>query len=406
MEGAQLENPISLCNETGTGEGKQLESELEGLQITSQNELMPHIGIDAKQSYQALEQGHIEANTLEEGGTIQPDGPNKEKRRNSLERYKPPSAGSLSKEEREKHRRRGHFGENKGQEDQQAEDLEKHNKVGRPHGRYRGRGVNKADNNSRRNQREPRDNNADETENPPEGGQQSNTRGKPFLYKSQLSKEWAAYSCEDDWDNGKEDEAAREYWEKDQSQGGRSSSTKHQRNQYQPSGGNRTENHNGQRPHQHDQNYKNSQYEHTDLRQKLNEKRAANSSWEDNSWGQNPIQQNGQNGRFKGENYQNGKHEQKPFGDASNDNANKAERWGNDRNRGNRAKDDSYGRGGGKGAAGNLPRPKKNTENFNPCYDPPEMRILAATPGVQCYTRPLGSRDVIIVVSKYIGYPV
>ena len=27
-------------------------------------------------------------------------------------------------------------------------------------------------------------------------------------------------------------------------------------------------------------------------------------------------------------------------------------------------------------------KPKKNTENFNPCHDPPEMRILAAPAGL------------------------
>ena len=34
-----------------------------------------------------------------------------------------------------------------------------------------------------------------------------------------------------------------------------------------------------------------------------------------------------------------------------------------------------------------LARPKKNTENFNPSYDPPQMRILYAPPGRDKYTR-------------------
>ena len=42
------------------------------------------------------------------------------------------------------------------------------------------------------------------------------------------------------------------------------------------------------------------------------------------------------------------------------------------------------GRGGGTSNSSGrklLPRPKKNTENFNPCHDPPDMRILCAPPG-------------------------
>ena len=44
-----------------------------------------------------------------------------------------------------------------------------------------------------------------------------------------------------------------------------------------------------------------------------------------------------------------------------------------------------------------LARPKKNTENFSPCYDAPEMRILCAAPGREQYTRDISSRDVLIV---------
>ncbi len=47
--------------------------------------------------------------------------------------------------------------------------------------------------------------------------------------------------------------------------------------------------------------------------------------------------------------------------------------------------------------AGNLPRPKKNTENFDPSHDPPEMRILCAREGLSKYDRPCSTRDVIVV---------
>lgn len=47
--------------------------------------------------------------------------------------------------------------------------------------------------------------------------------------------------------------------------------------------------------------------------------------------------------------------------------------------------------------AGNLPRPKKNTENFEPSYDPPEMRILCAKEGLKKYNRPYSNRDVLVV---------
>lgn len=50
-----------------------------------------------------------------------------------------------------------------------------------------------------------------------------------------------------------------------------------------------------------------------------------------------------------------------------------------------------------KTAAGKLPLPKRNTENFLPSYAPPEMRILAARPGLKHYDRPYSSRDVLVV---------
>ena len=39
----------------------------------------------------------------------------------------------------------------------------------------------------------------------------------------------------------------------------------------------------------------------------------------------------------------------------------------------------SRGRDGGK----QLARPKKNTENFSPCHEPPPMRVVVATPGLR-----------------------
>jgi hypothetical protein len=48
-----------------------------------------------------------------------------------------------------------------------------------------------------------------------------------------------------------------------------------------------------------------------------------------------------------------------------------------------------------------LPRPKKNTENFNPSYAPPEMRILFAPPNAKKFTRPLSTRDVLVVADLF-----
>jgi hypothetical protein len=48
-----------------------------------------------------------------------------------------------------------------------------------------------------------------------------------------------------------------------------------------------------------------------------------------------------------------------------------------------------------------LPRPKKNTENFNPSYIAPEMRILFAPPNSDRYERPLSTRDVLVVADLF-----
>eukprot|EP00095_Tigriopus_kingsejongensis_P010406 maker-scaffold203_size261420-snap-gene-0.13 protein:Tk10406 transcript:maker-scaffold203_size261420-snap-gene-0.13-mRNA-1 annotation:"PREDICTED: uncharacterized protein LOC100207802" len=50
-----------------------------------------------------------------------------------------------------------------------------------------------------------------------------------------------------------------------------------------------------------------------------------------------------------------------------------------------------------------LPRPKRNTENFNPSYAPAEMRILAAQPGLKKYNRDYTSRDVLVVNGLFCG---
>lgn len=44
-----------------------------------------------------------------------------------------------------------------------------------------------------------------------------------------------------------------------------------------------------------------------------------------------------------------------------------------------------------------LPRPKRNTENFDPSHAAPEMRILCATPGLKRYNRTYTTRDVLVV---------
>ena len=48
-----------------------------------------------------------------------------------------------------------------------------------------------------------------------------------------------------------------------------------------------------------------------------------------------------------------------------------------------------------------LPRPKKNTENFSPSHSPPEMRILFAPPNKDSFTRPLSTRDVLVVADMF-----
>lgn len=66
------------------------------------------------------------------------------------------------------------------------------------------------------------------------------------------------------------------------------------------------------------------------------------------------------------------------------------------RNRDRKHTDERNGTGGKQ-----LARPKKNTENFNPCHEPPEMRILFAPPGRPTYNRAYSSRDVVIVADLF-----
>ncbi len=60
------------------------------------------------------------------------------------------------------------------------------------------------------------------------------------------------------------------------------------------------------------------------------------------------------------------------------------------------------GMGGGNGtAAGRLPLPKRNTENFNPSHEPTEMRLLVAHPGLKKFNREYTSRDVLMVMDLF-----
>jgi len=52
------------------------------------------------------------------------------------------------------------------------------------------------------------------------------------------------------------------------------------------------------------------------------------------------------------------------------------------------------GRGGGFGRQ--LPRPKRNTENFKPSHEPAQMRVACARPGLRVYDGEMTSRTVIV----------
>jgi len=70
--------------------------------------------------------------------------------------------------------------------------------------------------------------------------------------------------------------------------------------------------------------------------------------------------------------------------------------------------DDRRDRNGGhqddrNGTGKQLARPKKNTENFSPSHEAPEMRILFAPFGCQHYPREYSNRDVLIVSDLFGG---
>ena len=343
----------------------------------------------------------------------------KEKRRGSLERYKPPTTGgTYSKEDREKHRRRGHFGEAKKPEEEQQETGDTKKIDGRTHGRFRGKGKGKDEKTS--------PNTGQQFSNEQNEKKESSGKFERGTYKSQLSKDWADYSFEDDNKavEGKKDESSvsqqctqtknkhsneeNNAWE--ESAGGESLTWG------DPSKPNNARNNNRKtdrpdnrqtnpRPKPHAQNFNQRndyrhQQENVDLRQKLNDKRSSNPTFDQGSNDHNQRQQNGGSNSYG----DNNRHQQRPSRGVVQSNwASKSEfeRYSNDNNRGYRERDSNENHKSNnqvQSAAGKLPRPKKNTENFNPSHKPPEMRILFATPGAKQYDRKCGSRDVIVVV--------
>ena len=46
-------------------------------------------------------------------------------------------------------------------------------------------------------------------------------------------------------------------------------------------------------------------------------------------------------------------------------------------------------------------RNRGDTENFSPSHSPPEMRILFAPPNKDSFTRPLSTRDVLVVADMF-----
>ena len=368
---------------------RSMEDQLSGLNIESKTDVDFSAAVaESERACDSMQNGKYEINdTSEDNGNLK-EQTNKDKRRGSLERYKPPTINAYSKEEREKHRRRGHFGETKGQDNIEYEDTNTFNSGGRPHGRYRGKGRNKDRNTSPAG--------TPKLPNEPNDGKEKcevqQEYGERAKYKSQLSKDWADYSFEDDNEKVPEETDSSLVWGEPSDQ--------HQKTQHQDRNTDRQNSRYGQKLNQHNDRH---QQENADLRQKLNEKRAANTTVDRAAHSHNQRQQNGNSNGYS----DNSRHQQKPFrGNVQNDRANNSDRYSNDKSRGYRGRDREEHTNNSKpnkhaqSAAGNLPRPKKNTENFNPCYDPPEMRILFATPGVQHYDRPCGSRDVIVVVRE------
>ena len=371
---------------------KLVEDKLSGLKLESKCDVDFSAAIaESQRTCENIQNGQHNTRDTSEGNSNNKEHPDKG-RRGSLERYKPPTINTCSREEREKHRRRGHFGETKGQDNVDNENSETFNNGGRPHGRYRGRGKNK-------------DGKGSPTEGPkhtnePNTGKEKCDEQQKYseraVYKSQLSKDWADYSFEDDNEKVAEETESLVWGEPEPS-------TKNQKNQYYDRNKDRNNSRYEQNHYQHNDYRPRS--ENTDLREKLNEKKAINTTGDRISKHHNQRQQSGNYNGYG----ENSRHQQKPFrGNVQNDSANNSDRYNNDKHRGYSGRDreqqinNNTPNNHSQSAAGKLPRPKKNTENFNPCYDPPEMRILFATPGVQQYDRECGSRDVIVVVSTMI----
>ena len=124
---------------------ESIEDKLSGLKLESKERIdFSKAAAESERSSDNVQSDQQEGNHYD-GNEDSGDQSGKEKRRGSLERYKPPSTGNYSQEEREKHRRRGHFGETKKQENGPPENNEK---GGRSHGRFRDKGKGKENRNS------------------------------------------------------------------------------------------------------------------------------------------------------------------------------------------------------------------------------------------------------------------
>lgn len=397
---------------------KPIEDKLSGLNIESKQQIdfSDAVAESERNSDSIKTCPHEAKNDIEDNDTSIEQN-NKERRRGSLERYKPPTTTTYSREEREKHRRRGHFGETKKQDDVEQENNDTNRSGGRHHGRFRGKGKGKDEKSSPKTEVNYSNEEIDKNGEPQK-------HGGSRAYKSQLSKDWADYSFEDDNKQVEEEVDAHVV-----SQQGLQTQSKTSNKDSHVSGGpsnkenatfggqsdqnrNRSfDRKNDRHNSRHDKNSNprndhRNQPENTDLRQKLNDKRAANAAFDKNSNNHNQRQQNG---NFNGHG-DNAQHQQRSNRGVVQSNWGKnVERSNNDRSHGYRGRETEDHSNNIKTnnhvqtAAGNLPRPKKNTENFNPSHKPPEMRILFATPGVKSYDRPFGSRDVVVVRDLFVA---
>jgi len=272
---------------------------------------------------------------------------NKENRRRtaSLERYRPGAYGTTvtnTKEERERHRNRGHFGENR---------LEKDNKPeGGGAGGSRGKGSGRNNRGDRRNRnRRGGGNKPDQPgghaviNDGGENGEAAAAEADPVPAEPDSpmvlggKRNWADYSFDEDLPVD----------QPEQQQQSSSSPSMPDQQQHQ---GMRKE-----RPNRSPKSAPQQQGQAEDLRNKLNRNRRQQ-------------QQNGHHNNSGGGGGRGGQHSS------------------------------SHSSSGRKP----LPRPKKNTENFNPCHDPPDMRVLCAPPGLSRYTRPYSTRDVAVVTDLFV----